>query len=85
MKRVFLVLVGGLAVAIAGSSSVRTAAPEPTAAPAAVPTFAKDVAPIVFNHCTSCHRPGEVAPMSLHVLRRRAAVGARHQVQGRGA
>ncbi|NDD38208.1 MAG: hypothetical protein EB082_07380, partial [Verrucomicrobia bacterium] len=28
-------------------------------------TFAKDVAPIVFNHCTVCHRPGEVAPFSL--------------------
>jgi hypothetical protein len=29
------------------------------------PTFAKDVAPILFKHCTTCHRPGEVAPMSL--------------------
>lgn len=28
-------------------------------------TFAKDVAPIVFKHCADCHRPGEVAPMSL--------------------
>ena len=30
-----------------------------------VPTFAKDVAPILFAKCISCHRPGEVAPMSL--------------------
>src|ERR1051325_1236273 len=29
------------------------------------PTFNKDVAPIVFNHCASCHRPGEAAPFSL--------------------
>ena len=29
------------------------------------PTFAKDVAPILFEHCVVCHRPGEVAPMSL--------------------
>jgi len=29
------------------------------------PTFAKDVAPIVFAKCVGCHRPGEVAPMSL--------------------
>ena len=29
------------------------------------PTFSKDVAPIFFNHCTTCHRPGEIAPMSL--------------------
>ena len=28
-------------------------------------TFTKDVAPILFEHCASCHRPGEVAPMSL--------------------
>jgi hypothetical protein len=28
-------------------------------------TFAKDVAPIFYNNCTACHRPGEVAPMSL--------------------
>jgi hypothetical protein len=31
----------------------------------AAPTFAKDVAPILFSKCVSCHRPGEVAPMSL--------------------
>ena len=29
------------------------------------PTFTKDVAPIVFNKCANCHRPGEVAPMPL--------------------
>jgi hypothetical protein len=30
-----------------------------------VPTFSRDVAPILFKNCTSCHRPGEIAPMSL--------------------
>ncbi|HEY1307008.1 MAG TPA: hypothetical protein VGF24_25815 [Vicinamibacterales bacterium] len=29
------------------------------------PTYSKDVAPILFAHCTMCHRPGEIAPMSL--------------------
>ena len=29
------------------------------------PTFNKDIAPIVFQNCASCHRPGEVAPFSL--------------------
>jgi hypothetical protein len=29
------------------------------------PTFTRDVAPIMFAKCTSCHRPGEVAPMPL--------------------
>jgi len=28
-------------------------------------TFTKDVAPIFYNRCVECHRPGEVAPMSL--------------------
>jgi mono/diheme cytochrome c family protein len=28
-------------------------------------TFTKDVAPILFNNCVQCHRPGEIAPMSL--------------------
>jgi hypothetical protein len=29
------------------------------------PTFATDVAPIVYSHCSSCHRPGQAAPFSL--------------------
>ncbi|MFN0110549.1 MAG: thiol-disulfide isomerase [Blastocatellia bacterium] len=32
---------------------------------AAVPTFSKDVAPILFAKCATCHHPGEAAPMSL--------------------
>ena len=31
----------------------------------AEPTFSKDVAPILFQKCTSCHRPGEAAPFVL--------------------
>jgi len=34
------------------------------AAPAATPTFNKDVLPILQKNCQSCHRPGQVAPMS---------------------
>jgi hypothetical protein len=29
------------------------------------PTFNKDIAPILFSKCAECHRPGQVAPMSL--------------------
>src|SRR5262245_38073795 len=29
------------------------------------PTFTRDVMPILQAHCQTCHRPGEVAPMSL--------------------
>jgi hypothetical protein len=46
-------LVAGLAVHGAAQSQ------------AAAPTFTKDVAPILFKNCTTCHRPGEIAPMSL--------------------
>src|SRR5262249_19107840 len=31
----------------------------------AVVTFNKDVAPILYAKCATCHRPGEMAPMSL--------------------
>src|SRR5437879_8861055 len=32
---------------------------------AQAPTFAKDVAPILQRSCQPCHRPGNIAPMSL--------------------
>ena len=31
----------------------------------AAPTFADDVAPIFYESCVTCHRPGEIAPMAL--------------------
>ncbi|HEX6897152.1 MAG TPA: thiol-disulfide isomerase [Bryobacteraceae bacterium] len=31
----------------------------------AAPTFSREVAPILQKHCQQCHRPGEIAPMSL--------------------
>lgn len=30
-----------------------------------LPTFSRDIAPIVFGHCTSCHHPGGSGPFSL--------------------
>jgi mono/diheme cytochrome c family protein len=32
---------------------------------AAAPTFSRDIAPILYENCVTCHRPGEVAPFSL--------------------
>jgi hypothetical protein len=29
------------------------------------PVFSKDIAPIIYQHCASCHRAGQIAPMSL--------------------
>ena len=58
-------LVGSIAV-----TATRTEAQAPRqgasqAASSQAPTFSKDVAPILYENCTSCHRPGEIAPMSL--------------------
>jgi hypothetical protein len=33
--------------------------------PSTAPTFAKDVAPILYKNCAVCHRPGDIGPMSL--------------------
>jgi len=49
----------------ATSSMVTTGAAPQGPARAAAPTFSADVAPIMYAKCVSCHRPGEVAPMSL--------------------
>lgn len=48
--------------------SVLSLASLPTGAAAQVPaepTFADDIAPIFYDSCVTCHRPGEIAPMSL--------------------
>jgi hypothetical protein len=29
------------------------------------PTFAEDIAPIIYKNCSPCHRPGEAGPFSL--------------------
>src|SRR5258708_12275154 len=56
MKGTFFAL-----AAIVGFASVAGAADAPKAAP----TFTKDIAPIFQDKCQSCHRPDNMAPMSL--------------------
>jgi tetratricopeptide (TPR) repeat protein/mono/diheme cytochrome c family protein len=48
-----------IAVALAALAAARCGQASPPV------TFNKDIAPIVFANCASCHRPGEVAPFSL--------------------
>lgn len=57
----------GACIALGAAIVTSAASAEQYAAkPAAgVPTFTRDVAPILYKNCTSCHRPGEIAPMSL--------------------
>ena len=53
-----------LSIAIISTARI-TAAPLAGATTAAAPTFSKDIAPVLFNCCAECHRPGAMAPMSL--------------------
>jgi hypothetical protein len=48
----------------AAMASTAAAAQKAPTAPAQV-TFTKDVAPILYRSCVRCHRPDEIAPMSL--------------------
>lgn len=64
-----VLLVGGLVIG-ASSTDAQSKPAGASSAPASAtsqsaPTFNKDVAPILYKHCTTCHRPGEIAPMSL--------------------
>jgi cytochrome c553 len=59
-------IAGGFLVGAASMAPMAgTIAAQGGAAASGAPTFAKDVAPIVFDKCASCHREGEVAPMPL--------------------
>ena len=60
--RISPVFVTTLAAAAVASMSLSTHAQQPVAGP---PTFTRDVAPVLFKNCVTCHRPGEAAPMSL--------------------
>jgi len=55
-----LALAGALACC---GAAVALQAQPPQSGP--VPTFAHDIAPVFFANCVTCHRPGEIAPMSL--------------------
>src|SRR5215472_6607975 len=57
-----------LAVLLCAFATTTTRAAEPKPADQDLPdkvTFSEHIAPIVFNNCTCCHRPGEAAPFKL--------------------
>jgi len=58
-RRLTAALFAGAVCVIASPRSLLSAQREGT------PTFAADVAPIVYNNCSTCHRPGQAAPFSL--------------------
>ena len=64
MKKYVAVTFAILASAVVWSGS-SVQAEQAAVAAAGTPTFTRDIAPIFYANCTSCHRPGDIAPMSL--------------------
>jgi hypothetical protein len=61
MKALLLLTAAAIGGALLAPAAIRAQSAEAVAGP----TFTRDVAPIFYSSCTSCHRPGEIAPMSL--------------------
>ncbi len=60
----WVIAVAALSVAVIGPVSAHQGT-GPIADQDGQITFDRDIAPIIFNSCSSCHRPGEAAPFSL--------------------
>jgi mono/diheme cytochrome c family protein len=60
--RIQFAILSALSVVVLADCLTPIEAQQPSAS---APTYTKDVAPILFKQCASCHRPGEAAPMSL--------------------
>jgi hypothetical protein len=59
------VLIAGVAAFAASGTVVLTGGQDARVPPTEnAPTFSKDVASIMYQKCVTCHRPGEIAPMS---------------------
>jgi hypothetical protein len=54
-----------LVIFVATSATAAAPTPNSNDAEAGSVTWAEHVAPILFENCASCHRPGQTAPMSL--------------------
>ena len=63
MRRIFTFSAVGCLVAAGFFLSLTSG--DAFVAPTAPVTFTKDVAPIIQKNCVTCHRPGQIAPMSL--------------------
>src|SRR6201994_743731 len=57
-NRLFAVLALGVNVSVVVNST-------PAPATVSTPTFYRNIAPIVYQNCSTCHRPGESGPFSL--------------------
>lgn len=68
-RAITVLLASALAAAANGNPAATThsttTAPHHAQLPSSGVTFNRDIAPIVFSHCSACHRPGEAGPFSL--------------------
>jgi hypothetical protein len=54
-----------LALGLCFGAAITVLSPKIAGSENAAPTYTRDVAPIFQKNCMTCHRPGEIAPMSL--------------------
>lgn len=59
VKAAFRILTALVALICSVAQAVSAGGPPPK------PTFTEHIAPIIFENCSSCHRPGEIGPFSL--------------------
>jgi len=59
------VWLGAVAITVAVSASLHFARASDDATTVDVPTYSKDVAPIIQKNCQVCHRPGEAGPFPM--------------------
>jgi len=64
MKSAALIL-GTAVLAIAIGAGASLTAQSPSGSTPSTPTFNKDVAAILYDNCVTCHRPNQIAPMTL--------------------
>jgi mono/diheme cytochrome c family protein len=67
LKDALAAVLAGKEVAAAQVDAVGCPLPE-VAAAGAIPTYCKDVAPILQKNCQECHRPGQVGPFALETF-----------------
>jgi hypothetical protein len=70
MRKLSLPALMAVVCGLGMTTGARAAAPR--TAPQELPekvTFSEHIAPIVYNNCTACHRPGEAAPFKLMTYR----------------
>jgi tetratricopeptide (TPR) repeat protein/mono/diheme cytochrome c family protein len=61
----FLLAIAGIGCGQNGSDSVSVAEKPGVASAPATPVFTRDIAPLIYKNCATCHRPGESAPFDL--------------------